>query len=643
MKGSYDPIPDTWFEMENRIRDILGELMRPISSQMGEILETCTEFEEEHVEHKKNFERHGDMIKKLKHQCDEIPSIQNSIVELNTRLTEKQFALTKKTDHILNEITANEERTRLIKEDTKALTDLNDALRADIKQCRKMTGSYHDSCITKINQASAKFNDDYIDIIERFNKLKANEEHYSNIISYQRDKVNEISAELELCKRNIKSLNVNLEASIENTAAKADYIQEKKTTRHELMMNRERTFQLETELKKINELSSFVQKEVPNKVNYMIAEILDYVLLKRGDRERIRKYIKYKSQNWPDIEKMKLQVMESTTNRRQSVVDSSPSEFIEKAQRFNSERSENDQSIASDSPYEHQKSLNFADNKLQSLKSNELNNSLPEQQLVPSSKKRTFPVTQMLKNKPERRSKRLWSKDENDSLSDDEKLSKMSSNTKNSVRTPNSNSHVVSSFEKQSPVSSSFNKTASPSINLPLKGLNKVIEEDDEDRIDSPDEKKRVPPHLNPEGSQIIQVERLPAKNRDNIESSSEDFEKSGSSGSTPRIFHSNQKIKLSRADTIQSPKKEAGKPPRNRQATLPLTLVEEGDTDSENTVNVQATIKTVTEVVDQKLQAQSQLLTNTIATKFEEEGTKLDNKVSKEDDAIGCQNQVRS
>lgn len=40
-------------------------------------------------------------------------------------------------------------------------------------------------------------------------------------------------------------------------------------------------------------------------------------------------------------------------------------------------------------------------------------------------------------------------------------------------------------------------------------------------------------------------------------------------------------------------------------------------------------------EAVDQKLQAQSQLLTNTIIEKFEEEGAKLDNKVSKEDDPL--------
>ena len=46
------------------------------------------------------------------------------------------------------------EKARLIHDDMKALAELNDAVRDDVKKCRNMAGVYHDSSINKINAAN---------------------------------------------------------------------------------------------------------------------------------------------------------------------------------------------------------------------------------------------------------------------------------------------------------------------------------------------------------------------------------------------------------------------------------------------------------------------------------------------------------
>ncbi|CAI2359661.1 unnamed protein product [Moneuplotes crassus] len=311
MSDTKSGMPKTWFEMESRIRDILTHLITPISSQLGEVFEKCRDLVEAHSKFERKFETYDELMKKASKKCDEITPIRASMVELETRLGQKQFSLTTKTDHLVNEVSRIEERARLIHDDMRALADLNDALRGDVRQCRKMSGAYHDSCISKINQVSTKSNDDYIDIIERFNALKANEAHYKNVTAYQREKVNEISAELEVFKRSFDNLGITVQGLNDTSTPKEEYLSEIKNLQKELRINRERTMVLEKGVESISPLKEFVHGQVPGKVNYMIAEAMDYVLVKRGDRQRIRKYIQYKGKAWPNFEKMQLKKIET--------------------------------------------------------------------------------------------------------------------------------------------------------------------------------------------------------------------------------------------------------------------------------------------------------------------------------------------
>ena len=86
--------------------------------------------------------------------------------------------------------------------------------------------------------------------------------------------------EIELLKLSIKELNAQMKFILENSPKKKDLKNESKTLKHELAMNRERTFNLEIEIQKAKELNEFIYQQVPNKINYMIAETLDYVLIK---------------------------------------------------------------------------------------------------------------------------------------------------------------------------------------------------------------------------------------------------------------------------------------------------------------------------------------------------------------------------
>lgn len=86
--------------------------------------------------------------------------------------------------------------------------------------------------------------------------------------------------EIELLKLSIKELNTQMKFILENSPQKKDLKNESKTLNHELAMNRERTFNLEIEIQKAKELNEFIYQQVPNKINYMIAETLDYVLIK---------------------------------------------------------------------------------------------------------------------------------------------------------------------------------------------------------------------------------------------------------------------------------------------------------------------------------------------------------------------------
>ena len=84
----------------------------------------------------------------------------------------------------------------------------------------------------------------------------------------------------------------NMEILKKSTSTKMNFLKEFKNLKHDLKMNRERTMDMERSILESKQQGEFLNQKAPEKVNYMIAEILDYVLVNKDDRIRIRKYMK---------------------------------------------------------------------------------------------------------------------------------------------------------------------------------------------------------------------------------------------------------------------------------------------------------------------------------------------------------------